>query len=284
MARSLRRNVSRTEPDDDQFEPDTEETEDEETERPSRGRRELSKPAGRRTRNVEPEDDEDDDEDEPRGHRSSKRRSSRSDEAPRSSLGSGWDAYKENKAKTSKFNTEDQFKVPLSPKEDKALILFLEEKPFATYNEHGVGQGKGYRAYVCLSDDCPFCELGDSPQYRAVFNVVVFDRKGNASVKYWTATPAPLDEIEEQAFDEFNGPLNKPGNYYVAYKKEQTNGFNKFFLNLVTEDQVREVYKFDPLSDDEIDDLAKDTFEAKDVVRVKTRRELREAVQKDDED
>ena len=113
---------------------------------------------------------------------------------------------------------------------------------------------------------------------------MVFDRKGNASVKYWTATPAPLDEIEEQAFDEFNGPLNKPGNYYVAYKKEQTNGFNKFFLNLVTEDQVREVYKFDPLSDDEIDDLAKDTFEAKDVVRVKTRRELREAVQKDDED
>jgi len=273
MARALRRSVN-PEPEDE-----------EEVEERAESRR-LSKSAGRRTRNVEPEDDDEDEEDEPRGgfrSRSSKRRSSRDDEPLSSSLGSGWDAYKKNKAKSSKFNSEDQFKVPMLPKEDEALILFLEEKPFATYNEHGVGQGKGYRAYVCLGDDCPFCEFGDSPGYRAVFNIAVFDDDGNASVKYWTATPAPLDEIEEHAFNDRYGPLNKPGNYYVVSKKEQKNHFNKFKVERVTEDQVRAEFEIEPMSKDEINELRDEMFAAKDVVRVKTRRELREAA-KDAED
>lgn len=245
---------------------------------PSRSRTRRAaedKPARSSSRRRAPveDDDADDEDDEPRG-RKSKRRAPRDEDAPKSSLGSGWDAYKANKAKTSKFNSEDQFKVGEDVEE---LVAFLEAWPFATYNEHGTGQGKGYRAYVCLGDDCPLCGIGDTPAYRAVFNIAVFDDQGNAAVKYWIATPAPLDEIEAHADNERYAPLNKPGNYFVVSKKKnKKTGFFGFKVERITEAQVADEFNFDPLTADEIEELAGEVFAAKDVVRVKTRKELRE--------
>lgn len=45
-------------------------------------------------------------------------------------------------------------------------------EPFATYYEHE----RDGRRYVCRGNDCPLCETGDQPAFRALINVIdLFD-------------------------------------------------------------------------------------------------------------
>jgi hypothetical protein len=248
--------------------------------RPTTRRRPASDDSGRSTsrRSSTPVDD---DTPPPRSGRRSpdrKRGGDEDDEATpvRASSGKGWDGYKKAKAKASKWNSEDKFTV--DDKGSEELIAFLDDAPFCTWNEHFLRELDGKKSWTCLDDDCPICGRGDTPGYRAAFNVVAFDDKGNPSVKYWIATPGPLDEIEDHAHNERYGPLNKEGNYFVVSKKKGKNNYFKYKVERITEDQMHDEFGFDPLTEEEFTELEAGAFEEKDVLVVSSRKELRDVV------
>jgi hypothetical protein len=196
------------------------------------------------------------------------------DEAPaKSSLSSGWAGHKKSKAKSSRFNDEDKFTVD---ENDEQLIIFLDDEPFATWNEHFLKDVDGKKSFVCAEDSCPICETGDTPGYRAAFNIVVFDGDGNPTVKYWSATPDPLDAIEAQAFHERTGPLTNPTSYFVVLKKKKAKRFH-YTMERVQARDISAEFGFEPLSEAEIEELIPGKFEIKDAVKPSTMRELRDA-------
>lgn len=252
------RHVEATEPDDDYAEG----REEEET--PRRGRT-SSRPARSRR-------DDDEDERPSRSARAkSKRSKDRSERAERPAKhreSKGWSGYREQKAKTSSYNSEDELRVP----EKKTLTLkFLEPYPFFTYREHWVsGRGKGQKnSFVCGEDDCPLCDVGHD-EYRviALFNVVDLADGVN---KYLLAGPNLTDAIEEQAdsselelddmddYDEDNPApvINQPGLYFAISKKKGSNNFFSHTVNPVWEERL----KSDPLTDEELDEAAENLFD-----------------------
>src|ERR1039458_730410 len=97
--------------------------------------------------------------------RASKREPSKPGRAGRerssSAVGRGWEASRANRAKSGSFNNLDQLVIPIAPK--CATVAFLEEEPFATYNQHWVNEiTDGRKSFVCLGedDDCPLCVIG----------------------------------------------------------------------------------------------------------------------------
>ncbi len=53
----------------------------------------------------------------------------------------------------------------------RLMISFPGDEVLATYYEH-VWDGK---SFVCLGDDCPLCEIGDEPAFRALIHVTDLD-------------------------------------------------------------------------------------------------------------
>ena len=288
MARQLSRRrtepVNPEPPDDDEDDYDTEDGNEEEERatshrRPARedsgsGRRGGPRSSTRPARSRRDSGGGDDDD----APRSGRKRPSQA--APARESSRGWDKYKKRKAKSSRWNDEDQFKVEEG---DEELIAFLEAEPFAAWNEHFIRELDGKKSWVCLDDDCPLCDRGDSPGYKAAFNIAVFDDSGNPEVKYWAATPGPLDEIEEHAFNERYGPLDREGNYFVVSKKKGKNKFFKYKVERITEDQVKDEFGFDPLTPDELAALAGSGFGEKDVYTVSSRKELRDVARELDD-
>lgn len=205
------------------------------------------------------------------------RKSKRPASAGSSSLRSGWG---DGKMKSSGRNfSEERFTI----EEDTSYVFkFAEEAPIVSFNEHFCEDlPKGTRkSYVCLEDGCPLCqladEIGDNKMFglgfRRVFNVIVFDKRGNPKVKYWVATPAPLGEIENFAFDEEwvskHGPLNNPNTYFTISKsRPKKGGPFKFRLDHVRARDLEEDHGIVPLTEDELEELEDDFFTKKDVVK-----------------
>ena len=270
MARQLSRSrTARTvdpEPDEDYDAPE------EETRRParsSRAKRDVE-PRGRRR-----DADESDEETQTRTRRPARGRSaSRSEPSGHRPGRSGWEGVKHNKEKR---QTGDEFKV----KEDvDYLIKFLQPKPMenGAFLEHfikALANNSERASFVCLEDDCPLCDIGDKPGDRALFNIAVLDDKGNATVMYWKATSSVLDMIEDYAESERNSPIDRDDLYFQVSKKK---GKNKFFAYKMDVIRARDLEDdgIEPLSEDELEDLLADAFEVEDVLKVSSRRELRD--------
>lgn len=227
--------------------------------------------------------DEDTDEDEGRGRRSATKRRSRRDdsargkgrsarsERPRGTIGSGREAYNQAKARGSKYSAGDKFTV----EDEEELIHFLEEWAFASWNEHWVDEIRdGKKSFVCLGDDCPLCDFGIRVGYKAAFNIVTFDKKGNPVVKYWIATPDPLAQIEAKDDNNRTHPINREELYFAVSKKKAKGRRYTYSMDTVSLDDVRDDFKIDPLSEDELEELASELFTEEDVVKVSSRKEL----------
>ena len=81
----------------------------------------------------------------------------------------GWDAADALlKTDNTEFPTDFRFS------EEPQLIKFLQDRPFATYQQHWIDRPKGKKSFVCMGDGCPLCEiLGDKPRGKFAFNVLV---------------------------------------------------------------------------------------------------------------
>ena len=115
----------------------------------------------------------------------------------------GWDAFDSLVKSDSEFPTDFKFS------EDSVLIKFLENRPFATYEQHWIDRPKGKRSFVCLGDNCPLCDvLGDQPRGKFAFNVLVLTGE-NQGVQIMTAPPTLARLIKKNHDDDRKGPIDK---------------------------------------------------------------------------
>jgi hypothetical protein len=116
----------------------------------------------------------------------------------------GWDAVDALvMAPSSDFPTDFRFS------EEPQLIKFLEDAPFAIYEQHWIERPKGKKSFVCLADNCPLCDiLGDKPRGKFAFNIVVLSGE-TTGVQILTAPPLLVRQLRKLNDDERKGPLGK---------------------------------------------------------------------------
>jgi hypothetical protein len=179
----------------------------------------------------------------------------------------GWDAAEALlKVETSEFPTDFRFS------DEPRLVKFLQDRPFATYEQHWIERPKGKKSFVCIGDGCPLCEiLGDKPRGKFAFNVLVLtgDVQG---VQILTAPPSLARQIKKAHDDERKGPLDRE---FWEISRMGTGPTTQYTLNFVRGRDLAEEWK---LSLDNVNELIAnaESFSAEDVVRETPRSELLE--------
>jgi hypothetical protein len=156
----------------------------------------------------------------------------------------GWDAFdslvQEN---TSDFPTD--FKFSESPQ----LVKFLEDQPFASYEQHWIERPKGKKSFVCIGEACPLCDvLGDKPRGKFAFNVLVLSGESQG-VQIITAPPSLARQIKKAHDDERKGPLSKE---FWEVSRLGSGPTTQYTLNFVRGRDLAEEWK---LSTDDVQEL-----------------------------
>ena len=156
----------------------------------------------------------------------------------------GWDAFdslvQEN---SSEFPTD--FKFSESPQ----LVKFLEDQPFASYEQHWIERPKGKKSFVCIGDACPLCDvLGDKPRGKFAFNVLVLSGEAQG-VQIMTAPPSLARQIKKAHDDERKGPLSKE---FWEVSRLGSGPTTQYTLNFVRGRDLAEEWK---LSTDAVQEL-----------------------------
>ena len=149
----------------------------------------------------------------------------------------GWDAFDSLVKSDSEFPTDFKFS------EDSVLIKFLENRPFATYEQHWIDRPKGKRSFVCLGDNCPLCDiLGDQPRGKFEFNVLVLtgDTQG---VQIMTAPPTLARLIKKNHDDDRKGPIDKE---FWEVSRQGTASTTQYTMIPVRGRDLAEEWKLDP--------------------------------------
>ena len=156
----------------------------------------------------------------------------------------GWDAFdslvQEN---TSDFPTD--FKFSESPQ----LVKFLEDQPFASYEQHWIERPMGKKSFVCIGEACPLCDvLGDKPRGKFAFNVLVLSGESQG-VQIMTAPPSLARQIKKAHDDERKGPLSKE---FWEVSRLGSGPTTQYTLNFVRGRDLTEEWK---LSTDAVQEL-----------------------------
>jgi hypothetical protein len=179
----------------------------------------------------------------------------------------GWDAAESLlKVETSEFPTDFRFS------DEPQLVKFLQDRPFATYEQHWIERPKGKKSFVCIGDTCPLCDvLGDKPRGKFAFNVLVLSGD-NQGVQVLTAPPSLARQIKKAHDDERKGPLDKE---FWEISRLGTGPTTQYTLNFVRGRDLAEEWK---LSQDDVNELVANAvpFTADEVVRETPRSELLE--------
>lgn len=179
----------------------------------------------------------------------------------------GWAAAEELlNVETTEFPTDFRFT------EEPQLVKFLQDRPFATYEQHWIERPKGKKSFVCIGDGCPLCEiLGDKPRGKFAFNVLVLTGE-NQVVQVLTAPPSLARQIKKAHDDERKGPLDRE---FWEISRMGTGPTTQYTLNFVRGRDLAEEWKLSPDTVNEL--VAKaEPFSADDVVRETPRSELLE--------
>lgn len=177
----------------------------------------------------------------------------------------------------------ERFTVPDDGEE--VLIKFLDEKPFAPIFQHWLLiEGGQRRAFTCLGADpetgkslCPLCDHGDKPKSSDWLNVVVLG--DTPSLKVWYASADPAAAIKDRAATKRTSPLNKDGQYFAVSKKKGKNGFNSYSVDPVKEEELKEDWGINPLTETQIAEFSKNGY-GPELVKIQTRVELQEIARK----
>ena len=179
----------------------------------------------------------------------------------------GWDAVDALlKTENSEFPTDFRFS------DEPQLIKFLQDRPFATYEQHWIERPKGKKSFVCIGDTCPLCDvLGDKPRGKFAFNVLVIVGE-TTGVQVLTAPPSLARQIKKAHDDERKGPLDRE---FWEISRMGTGPTTQYTLNYVRGRDLAEEWK---LSLDSVNEqiAAAVPFTADEVVRETPRSELLE--------
>ena len=181
-------------------------------------------------------------------------------------VGKGWKSFKDNKAKTSSFPTR------FTPDEENRLIKFIEDEPFATYNQHWIDGRPGKKSFICIGDDCPLCNIGDRPTPYAVFNIIDLSEDAKGELKTLEARPTLAGLIEVESKDKRFGPLTKG---YYSIRRTGKKGKVTTTIKPVKVRDVEEDFDVKPLSDAALAAFEKKAWDDTSVA-TSTRKELRE--------
>jgi hypothetical protein len=156
----------------------------------------------------------------------------------------GWDAFESLvQENTSDFPTD--FKFSESPQ----LVKFLEDQPFASYEQHWIERPKGKKSFVCIGEACPLCDvLGDKPRGKFAFNVLVLSGESQG-VQIMTAPPSLARQIKKAHDDERKGPLSKE---FWEVSRLGSGPTTQYTLNFVRGRDLAEEWK---LSADDVQEL-----------------------------
>jgi len=156
----------------------------------------------------------------------------------------GWDAFDTLvKSETTEFPTDFRFS------EEPQLVRFLEDHPFASYEQHWIERPKGKKSFVCIGESCPLCDvLGDKPRGKFAFNVLVLSGE-TQGVQILTAPPSLARQIKKAHEDERKGPLNKE---FWEISRLGTGPTTQYTLNFVRGRDLAEEWK---MSNDAVQEL-----------------------------
>lgn len=156
----------------------------------------------------------------------------------------GWGAAKDalKPKKDSQYPTDFRFS------EQAQLVRFLQDEPFAVYEQHWVDRTEGKRSFVCLGDECPLCTIaGDKPRPKFAFNIIVLS-DGEPNVQILTAPPSFARQLQAANDDPRRGPLTK---YYWAIARTGSGNTTQYTLDRVRVTDLAEEWELDADSIDE---------------------------------
>lgn len=190
----------------------------------------------------------------------------------------GWGAAEETMKRASSGYASD-FKIT----DSEQLIKFLEDEPFYSVGLHWVDEiTQGKRSFYCLADngeDCPLCELGDSPRAQSLFNVVPLSDENGATepeVKVLAAGPMLTRLIRKQN-DSRGGPLSR--HYWTISKSGggPKGGKVNYNMGVVKEADLAADFAVDPAKTHEALDKVKPYDE--NVVKFTSRDDLEKVIE-----
>ena len=156
----------------------------------------------------------------------------------------GWDAVDDRMSTpVGDFPTDFRFT------EEPQLVKFLEDEPFAVYEQHWIERPKGKKSFVCIGDNCPLCDvLGDKPRGKFAFNIVVISGD-TTGVQILTAPPLLVRQLRKINEDDRKGPLSRE---FWEISRLGTGPTTSYNLNIVRGRDLEEEWK---LSTDDVQGL-----------------------------
>lgn len=187
-------------------------------------------------------------------------------------VGKGWQDFK-------KVSAERSTKFPrLDIDKDAVVIRFAEAEPFAFIYRHWVNK----IPYTCVGEDCPLCEVGDRAKPVVFYNVITVD---DCVLRVWEMSSEPTRKVQKHydKLAEKELTLDDPGLYFVVSKDRKDNNFFEYEVEKVPARDLEDECQLEPLGDDEIAEATKRGLFTDEIVKVHTKAELREAVEKLDD-
>lgn len=186
----------------------------------------------------------------------------------------GWAGYR--KAKTERGSEFPRLEV-----DDKTpvVIRFAEAEPFAFIYRHWLNK----KPFTCIGDECPMCEAQDKAKPVVFYNVITAE---DATLRVWELTSEPTRKVQKHydALAEKDKTLDDPGLYFVVSKAKKDNGFFKYNVEKVRATDLEDEGYGEPLGDDEIADaIGKKGLFTDAIVRVHTKKDLRDALEDADD-
>lgn len=191
------------------------------------------------------------------------------DEEADSVVRPGWDGYRTTKAKSG-FGADF---LKFDDSGEAMLIRFLEAAPFASYRQHWIDRQSGKRSWVCIEDDCPLCDAGDTPGFRIAFNILLLS-DGKPQNKVWEVGPRLAEQLEAKAKDKRTGPLDRDDIYWAVSrtgKKSKT----AYSIDPVKARDLEEDWEMKPLDAKTIKSYQGKMYDSA-VIKVPARKQLKE--------
>jgi hypothetical protein len=159
-------------------------------------------------------------------------------------------------------------------KGEEVLVRFVEPDPFTSYWQHWINKV----AYVCLINECPLCEIDDTPGPVDCFNVIKMAESG-PEILLWQMSADPSNALKERMKSPRYSPVNRLNLYFAISKTSPDKGYPKYSIDPVKDTELQEDWGVEPLTQEQVDEIAKGAYTS-DVVRERPRHELQELVNK----
>jgi hypothetical protein len=161
----------------------------------------------------------------------------------------------------------------LKIEEKPVIIKFLEDEPYTSYRQHWV-ERQGQKSFTCLADmhpkGCPLCDAGHRPAARFAFNVAMLSEDGETVIRSYEVGPRVIDSLKNFHQDPRQGPLPK---HYWALSRSGKGPTSQTNHQMVRDRDLEEEWNIKPLSDDEIEQLKGQAYDAS-IVPIPSRKTL----------